>query len=320
MRTHLRRESRNINSASSDGDVLRAERSCPAQHATTNGHSLSNIRMLPERSDNRARLADPPENVPAPPPAPAPDQNATPATKPPVLESGEIEITDDGNDFTMAEASVPAFSRHDVGSNFTVKTKNMKVQEDSPGAFVFGLVQNVLFDHLHATYTRGDMLVDAVGPNLDIWPKDPAPFFHEGGGDNPVAPSVLFTQLSVHAKYTDKPSWPLPAMGTFCDSTVLLTSATRSMMFRVGVVARHVGTGELFQLGAASKTHFLKWQADINTRGGRKLKSDNKLQGTYTLDKPGTTLKLDGPTGVDEVNKAADAAKADMATRCENLL
>ena len=330
MRTHLRPESKEKHSDPQHFNMSRAERpesarrttpSWPDQHAAANGHSLSGIRILPERSDTSATplvsLADPPEKAP---PAPAPpNQQAAPAIKPPVLESGEIEIEDAGNAFTGTESAIPGFSRHDVGSGFTVKTKNMKVLEDSPGSFVFGLVQNVLFDHFEATYTKGDMLVDSVGPLLDIWPSHPAPFFHEGGGDNPVYPTSLFTQLSVGAKYTDEPSWPLPAIARFCDETVLLKSATRSMMFRVGVVARHVGTGQLFQLGAAAKTHFLKWQADIKP-SGRTLKSDNQLKGTYTLDKPGVTLKLANPNGVDEINKLKKAAVEDMETRCENLL
>jgi hypothetical protein len=334
VRTYLRPESRDTNSTSQYFKQSRAERpesarrstSWPDQHVATNGHSFSNLRILPERSSAsaspRVSLADPPENVAPAPVAPAPDpQQSTPATKPPVLESGEVEITDGGNAFTSEVAYFKGMTVYDVGSSFTVQTKNVKVLEDSPGSFVFGLVQNVLFDHFEATYSKGDMLVDSVGPFLDIWPTDPAPFFHEGGGDNPVAPSVLFTQLSVGAKFTDKPSWPLKPRERFCNEEVKLKTATRSIAFRVGLVARHVGTGELFQLGAAAKTYLLKWHAVIDTdTATRSLKSDNQLKGTYTLDKPGVTLVLAPPTAVTEVNKLTQEASKEMETRCDNVL
>lgn len=334
MRTHLSPQSKADSSdpqhfiqhpAKRPESARRSTRPSPDRHPATSGHSLSRFRILPERSAaspaGHVHLADPPENV-APAPVPAtPAQQAAPATKPPVLDSGEVEITDGGNDFTSAVAYFAGMTRYDVGSNFTVKTKNTKVQEDDPGAFVFGLVQNVLFDHFEATYTKGDVLIDSVGPFLDIWPTDPAPFFHEGGGDNPVAPTVLFTQLSVGAKFTDKPSWPLTPMAQFCNEQVKLKSATRSIAFRVGLVARHVGTGELFQLGAAAKTYLIKWRAEVNTdTAARSLKSDNQLKGTYTLDKPGVTLQLAPPTAVTEVNKVTKAATEEMETRCENVL
>ncbi|MDT5269398.1 MAG: hypothetical protein QOH49_1584 [Acidobacteriota bacterium] len=334
MRTYLPPEIKQNDSATQHSNQRRAEqldsahlsnRSSPGQHTATNGHSLSRIRILPERSDTsatpRVSLADPPVNAPAAPAPVTPDQPKAPATTPPVLASGEVEITDDGNDFTAPTAFFTGMTVYDVGSNFTVQTHNVKVTEDSPGAFVYGLVQNVLYDHFEATYTRGDMLVDSVGPFLDIWPTDPAPFFHEGGGDNPVAPSVLFTQLSVGAKYTDKPSWPLKPTARFCNEQVYLKSATRSLSFRVGLVARHVRTNELFQLGATTKTYLLKWHADIDTdTANRTLKSDNQLKGTYTLDKPGVTLQLAPPTAVTEVNTATQSETKDMETRCENVL
>jgi hypothetical protein len=330
MRTHLDRESRKRNTASRDFDVFRAgrpesarraTRSWPDRHAAAGGHGLSGIRILPERSGDRASLAAPPENVAPAPAPPAAGQQAASATKPPVLESGEVEIKDDGNAFTSDVAYFAGMTVYDVGSNFTVQTKNVKVQQDSPGAFVYGLVQNVLFDHFEATYSKGDMLVDSVGPFLDIWPTDPAPFFHEGGGDNPVYPSSLFTQLSVSAKFTDKPSWPLKPRERFCGEQVSLKTAARTIAFRVGLVARHVGTGELFQLGAAAKTYMIKWRAEIDTAtAARTLKSENQIKGTYELDKPGVKLELAPPTAVTEVNKAEDAATKEMESRCENVL
>ena len=334
MWTYLLPKTRQNDSAPQHFDERRVEqseptrqtpRSWPDPQSAPGGHSLNSFRILPEHSNTsaarRVSLASPPENV-APAPAPAaPDPQAAPATKPPELESGEVEITDAGNDFTSAVAYFAGMTVYDVGSDFTVKTHNVKVREESGGAFVYGLVQNVLFDHFEATYSKGDLLVDSVGPFLDIWPTHRAPFFHEGGGDNPVYPTSLFTQLSVGAKYNDKPSWPLKPSARFCNDEVKLKSATRSMAFRVGLVARHVRTNELFQLGAASKTHTLKWHAEINTdTAARTLKSDNHLKGTYTLDKPGIALKLAPPTGVEEINKATKTATEEMETRCENVL
>lgn len=268
----------------------------------------------------RVRQAGQSTGVPGSSAPPTPAQ-AGPAPAPPTLVSGLVELLDRGNAFASPLSSsgfVP--SRFDVASDFTAKTKDVVVSEPADSGFMYGLVQNVVFDHFEATYSKGDMLVDAVGPFLDIFPGEPAPFMHDGS-DNPVFPSVLFTRLGVAAQFTDKPSWPLEPFGRYCNEEVSLRTARRSLMFRIGLVARNISNQALIQLGATNATYQIKWDVTADpTRNTRSLNSQNKLAGTLGLTSPGVTLTLAPPTGVEKINEAVAAEKRDMASRCEKVL
>jgi hypothetical protein len=249
-----------------------------------------------------------PTPQPTPPAAPAP-QPAAPA---PTLDSGRLEITSTPATVISLGSSIPAFSGFKIEKSFTVKGYGKVNLPPNDSMYDVGVVQNVFFDHMEQKFDNGDMLIDVVGPYVDVADVADVPFIH----GNKVAASTL--NYSMSTSYTDVPSQKVTPLIHCKTSWAHPVSADRTVTFRAGLVARHQITGKLTYLGASDKTYRVKWHADFD---GLKWKiTDEALAGTYPLSASATALTLGGTLANDAGQTAVQTEIDAFKDRCENVL
>jgi hypothetical protein len=121
------------------------------------------------------------------------------------MTSGALTITGDpGIKITQTGGVIIGAGReYNISKSFTVSA-SAPVQEPATadGKFKYGIVQNVMYDHIEETFTEGEMLVDSVGPLVDVADKSEIPFLHANQQD----PSILWRQKSAMPSFTDVPS------------------------------------------------------------------------------------------------------------------
>jgi hypothetical protein len=269
------------------------------------------------------RSADPPTaGAPAPPSA-AP---AAAAQGVPKFLEGAIKINDGGSKARAETGVFEHFNSFSVDSPFDVSTSGVKIEEPPKGMFQYGLVQNLFFHHLEQRYApHGDMLVDSVGPFVDVWFTETPPFFHEST-DNPVlsSPGLFGSSTTVVAKYSDKPGVSFSAKETACNERVALKSARNSLEFRAGLVARDMNNpATLIHLASTSTTYGYWWNLQVDKPGEAMdyhIDTSPAMSGTYTLSASAPAVVLSGKRAVEDINEKRDAEKLDMASRCESVL
>jgi len=183
--------------------------------------------------------------------------------------------------------------------------------------FEYGLVQNLFFDHIEEVFSDGDMLVDSVGPMVDIDPSNLSelPFIH----GNATMPQALFTTLRVGQSFTDIPSLEVKLNMEHCKKNVQLKSVIRSVHFRVGLVARGLRTKRLVSLGATPSTYGLAWQVDFTGPSFKFTESAN-LSGSPTLSASAPPVVTDGKVAGVEGQKTLSDETIRFKQRCENVL
>lgn len=213
-----------------------------------------------------------------------------------------------------------------VDSPFTVSSSNVSIEEPSDALFEYGLVQNVFYDHLETRYDPfGDLLVDSVGPMLDVFPGEPIPFFHQGS-NNPMlsSPGLFGRSTTVAVSYTDKPGVPLMFQETACNQRVSLKSAKNSLQFRAGLVARNTrAPAQLVQLASTTSTYGLWWELSVDKPGEEMayhITTSPLMKGPLTLSPTAPALELAGRLAVTDINENLKVAKEDLSTRCESVL
>ena len=237
----------------------------------------------------------------------------------PSFVSGSVSITE-------SPLSVVQTSGQGLGSAmgftiskpFTVGSLS-EVTEPANAAepFEYGLVQNVWFDHIEEVFTSGDMLVDTVGPEVDIDPGNPSemPFIH----GNASMASLLFGKMFAGPSFTDVPSLEVRLHDTHCNKNVDLVSVTHSLAFKVGLVARGIKTQTLFPLAEIPGTYASKWQIDFNGNAWN-FSEPTTPTGSHTLAAPTTALVTGGSIAGAEGQKALNDETDAFRTRCENVL
>ena len=287
-------------------------------------------------------VADPSAEAPQPAPsAPAASAKCSETPRWPKLTAGKVVISDKGT--KLKSEQILHQELESVQSHFAVKTESINIVEPPAGQFEYGLVQNVLFEHFEASFAPYvKMVIDAVGPAVDVFFEEPPPFFHEGD-TNPDKLWRVGNLAGLSVFFEDKPEFPLDFRRmsskkeekeegkdkgkdednewaqsplSACGEAIKMTSASDSLVFRVGLVARNVETNAVCQLGAESKMYAVKWTVE-NLGTTRKLTSNNDLDGTYDLALPGPDLALEPPRGVEIVNQARNEGLADLSSQCK---
>jgi hypothetical protein len=219
---------------------------------------------------------------------------------------------------TSGQSIISAAMGFTISKPFTVScSASVNEPASAKEPFEYGLVQNVWFDHVEEVFTSGDMLVDTVGPKVDINQDNPSemPFIH----GNATIGSSLFAQMMAGPSFSDVPSLEVRLHDTHCNKSVDLVSASRSLAFKVGLVARGMKTGTLFPLAEIPGTYASKWQVDFN---GNAWKSSEFTtpQGQYTLAAPIKTIVTSGTIAGAEGQMALSDESAAFRERCENVL
>ncbi len=273
------------------------------------------------------KAADPPTATGGTAPTPAAGGGtASPADVPKFL-GGELAIKQNGDTVvTVNDSSMAHLRFYHVDSPFTVSTSGVKIEEPTTSLFEYGLVQNLFFHHMEARYDpSGDLLADAVGPMLDVFPGEKIPFFHEGNNNPMLASAGVFgSSIGVSVSYTDKPGMPLPWQETACNRRVSLKSAKNSVQFRTGLVARNVrNPAQFVQMASTTSTFGLWWELSVDKPGDSMafhITTSPMMKGPLTLSSSAPPVVLDGTLAVTDINSTLDIEKKDLTTRCESVL
>lgn len=293
--------------------------SSPASHCACGGTC--------PRCALRAAGPDAPAQAPAqapapqaPPSAPAPAAAPEPAVPAPTIGPGAITITSKPTSVTADIAAlIQTSSRWKVENNFTVSA-SAPVQEPAghDGAFQYGIVQNVMYDHIYETFTpAGDILVDSVGPLVDVGSKDEVPFIHA----NQAYPTGIFRNDTATPSFTDIPSLDV-AWNLHCGKSkwVKPRKVERTLALTAALVAQHVRSKQLFQLGGIGKMYRVKWVVEIADDDSFKSTDLDKPDGTYPLSASAAAVTLDGTIANDQAQALLKAENDAFQDRCEDVL
>lgn len=245
-------------------------------------------------------------------------QQASGGISEPSLVSGSLLITEQPLTVTQQGGNVLAVSRSfNIAKPFTVSASVDIKQPTNVQQFTYGIVQNVLFDHVEEVFTDGDILLDSVGPMVDVDPTNTneVPFIH---GNNEL-PTQLFTKFFAHPHFTDVPSLDVKLKKTHCQKGVDLVSVERSIAFRSGLVARNLLTNKLVPLGATQTTYASKWHVDFNdaTYQWSELISP---KGNYPLSASAIPVETSGVIAGIEGQNALNNEVSAFEKRCYNVL
>jgi hypothetical protein len=237
----------------------------------------------------------------------------------PSFVSGSVSITEAPLSVVQTGGEIlDAAMEFTISKPFTVTASGAEVKEPNAAEpFEYGLVQNLWFDHVEEVFTSGDILVDSVGPEVDIDPKNPSemPFMH----GNATVGSTLGAKMFAVPQFTDVPSIEVGLHETHCKMSVDLVSVTRSTAFKVGLVARGMKTQTLFPLAEIPGTYASEWRVGFNGNAWKSSETTTP-KGTYTLSAPTKALVNSGTIAGVEGQKALNAETAAFRTRCVNVL
>ena len=240
----------------------------------------------------------------------------------PTLVSGSLNIKSQNPTVTQLGGSIISSSLvWKIAKEFKASVRAI-VNEPQGGNEVweYGIVQNVFFDHIEEVYDDGDMLVDSVGPLVDVASASEVPFIHQGP-DNPQLPSQLFNTFSVGPFFTDIPSLEVQAEKLHCKKTKQskIVSVARSSAFRAGLVARGIKSKRLVPLGAIGSTYMSKLRVDFPGAGFEWTELITP-DGTYKLSADSNPVTMDGKIANDEGQATLNAESSEFEQRCENVL
>ncbi len=285
--------------------------------------AATNNRLKSQLSDNKVYAAD----------SPVPDnvaekgtvlqggntlQATTAAT--PTMTSGLISITETPLSVVQQGGAILANTMGFVITKPFSVSASAQIQEPADSEpFEYGLVQNLFFDHIEEVFTEGDMLIDNVGPMVDVDTSNPSerPFIHA----NARMPSTLFTTTRVGPSFDDRPSLEVMLNKLHCEKqkNVQLKMVKRSAQFRVGLVARGLKSQRLIPLGAIEKTYGFSWQVDFVGPAFKSTDAAN-LTGSYTLSSSASMPIMDGTIAGAQAQTLLNAEGADFEQRCGNVL
>jgi hypothetical protein len=256
-------------------------------------------------------------------PAPQPAQPAPPAPAP-SMKSGSLTIKGDpGVSVTQTGGVIVGPGKeYRIAKTFKVSASAMV---DEPAGttddFKYGIVQNVMYDHVYQTFTDGDMLVDSVGPMVDVATKDESPFIHASAG-NLVAPGALFIQKTAGPSFTDVPSLEVgPKLHCRKSKWVKPLKVERSLAFKAALVAQNVKTKTLTHLGGFDKTYHVKWEVNFERDTDKYAwKEIYQPDGSHQLSASAAAVKLDGTIANDQGQKLLNAESTAFEDRCEPVL
>jgi hypothetical protein len=120
--------------------------------------------------------------------------------------------------------------------------------------------------------------------------------------------------------FTDVPSLDVgPSLHCNKKRWVKPLRVVRSIAFKAALVAQHVDTKQLTQLGGIDKTYNSKWQIDFKRdTDAYDLTETYTPDGTYPLSSSAAAVKLDGDIANTQGQAALNAEKASFEDRCED--
>jgi hypothetical protein len=195
-----------------------------------------------------------------------------------------------------------------------------KVGEPQGGeVFEYGIVQNVLFDHIEERFSDGEMLSDDVGEKVDVDTAAELPFIHNNAV--PSAP-ISAGPLRVFPSFTDVPSLVVPGSMQHCgrSKTVQIDTADRTTTFRAGLVARSLNTHRLVDVGAIATTYQTKWNANLDANQQSFTSTELVFpDGVYALSDGAFPVVLGPPISGEVGNALLKAEENDFENRCGHI-
>ena len=240
------------------------------------------------------------------------------------MKSGSLTIKGDPGVSVTQTGGVIAGPGKEYHIAKTFKVSASAMVDEPAGTtddFKYGIVQNVMYDHIYQTFTDGDMLVDSVGPMVDVASKDEIPFLHASSG-NLVAPGALFIQKTAGPSFTDIPSLDVaPKLHCHKSKWVKPLKVERSIAFKAALLAQHVKTKALTHLGGIDKTYHVKWEVNFERDTDKYAWTEiHTPDGSYQLSASAAAVKLDGTIANDDGQKLLNAESAAFEDRCEPVL
>jgi hypothetical protein len=292
-----------------------------ASHQDTLGNQAVTHMMNAPSPASKAADGTGGETTPTQAALPAQPAAASPA---PSLVSGSLTISSQPLAVTQQGGQVITVSRvYNVAKEFKVQASATITEPQSSEPFQYGVVQNVFYDHIEEVFTDGDMLVDSVGPMVDVADKAETPFIHADAGNLELSGSLFAGPPHVGPSFTDVPSLDVAGAPVHCKKAkrVYIRSADRSVSFRAGLVAKGMKTNQLVFLGGIDKTYNLKWHADFDFDANSwKTTDSSALDGSYALSTSAIPVTLGGTIGNDAGQAALKAETAAFEERCDNVL